>query len=140
MRGPVSGSGPGWPLLCILVLAATLVILSGCSTTSSGDQGSRPVPGLQSKIVHVPGTDHGLIFLVEMSTCPHCASTRALLDQLGVDYWYIDLNTLNQTEVLEVFNSVNRICGQGETVPRLVIRGGTCILGDQPDKIREAIG
>jgi glutaredoxin len=90
-------------------------------------------------MVHVPGSDHGLILLVEMSTCPHCASTRALLDQLGVDYWYIDLNTLTSTEVAEVFSSINPLCGQGTDVPRLVIRGETCIVGDKQEAIREAL-
>jgi len=148
MKRAATASAPARVLLSLLVLGAVLVLLAGCTTTTpAGGQGSQEVVGvaaaptdLQSKMVHVAGSNRGVILLVEMSTCPHCASTLALLDKLGVDYWSIDLNTLNQTEITEVFDAVNPMCGTGETVPRLVIRGQQCIVGDQQDKIREAVG
>jgi glutaredoxin-like protein NrdH len=139
MRGGATGSAMGRVLLSILVLSAGLLLLAGCTATAPSTGTPSTPAGLQSKMVHVTGSDHGLVILVEMSTCPHCASTRALLDELGVDYYYIDLNTLTSSEVAEVFSSIHPLCGQGETVPRLVIRGETCIVGDQQDAIREAL-
>ena len=42
------------------------------------------------KMNHVTGTNKGQIVLYGLSTCVWCRKTKVLLDQIGVEYNYID--------------------------------------------------
>jgi glutaredoxin-like protein NrdH len=140
MRGSPTLSGFSRGLICALLLAAGLLFLAGCTATSPpGGAATVPSPtGLQSKIVHVTGNDRGVILLVGRSTCPWCAKDKELLANLSVDYYWVDLDILDQVETVQVMDST-RICGQTNSVPLLVINGQTCIIGYQEDRIREAV-
>jgi glutaredoxin-like protein NrdH len=140
MRGSPTRSGFSRGLICALLLAAGLLFLAGCTATSpSGGAAPTPTPtGLLSKIVHVTGNDRGVILLVGRSTCPWCAKDRELLANLSVDYYWVDLDILDQVETVQLMDSI-RICGQTSAVPILVINGQTCIIGYQEEKIREAV-
>ena len=73
MRGSPTRSRFSRGLICALLLAAGLLFLAGCTATAP-QGGAAPTPaGLQSKMVHVTGNDHGVILLVGRSTCPWCA-------------------------------------------------------------------
>ena len=41
------------------------------------------------KIEHVKGENKGKIMLYALSTCVWCKKTRELLDDLGVEYYFI---------------------------------------------------
>jgi glutaredoxin-like protein NrdH len=142
MRDSPNGSGSRKVLICGLLLAAGLLFLAGCTATSPPGGAAptlTPTPtGLQSKIVHVTGKDHGVILLVGRSTCPWCAKDKELLANLSVDYYWVDLNILDQVETVQLMDSIG-ICGQTSAVPILVINGQTCIIGYQEEKIREAV-
>ena len=139
MNRAASGSGSGRILICALFLAAGLLLLAGCTATAP-QGGAAPTPaGLQSKMVYVGGNDRGAIVLIGMSTCPWCIKTKALLENMSVGYWWIDLNTLNETESAGVLSATQNLCGQGGSVPRLVIRGERCIVGYNETMIREAV-
>jgi glutaredoxin len=140
MRGSPTGSGFSRGLICALFLAAGLLFLAGC-TAISPPGGAAPTPpptGLQSKIVHFTGNDRGVILLVGRSTCPWCAKDKELLTNLSVDYYWVDLDILDQVETVQVMDST-RICGQTSAVPILVINGQKCIIGYQEEQIREAV-
>jgi glutaredoxin len=90
-------------------------------------------------MVHIAGQDRGVILLVGRSTCPWCMKTKALLANLSVGYYWIDLNTLNPAQTTEVISSL-KICSDTSAVPILIIDNQRCIVGYQEDKIREAVG
>ena len=130
-------------ILCLLVLGAGLALLAGCTGTApSPEQGSGPAvttPAVPSWVVHVPGNDRGSVLLVGRTTCPWCLKTKELLGNLTVDYYWVDLDTLDNAETAEVMKAI-RVCGEVSGVPILVIDGEQCIVGFQEARIREALG
>ena len=144
MTGIASGSGQVRILICILFLAAGLLLLAGC-TALSPSGGAAPIPtptpvptGLQSKIVHVSGNDRGTLLLIGRTTCPWCMKEKELFANLSIDYYWVDMNILDEAETAQVIDSI-RVCGQTGSVPILVINGEKCIIGFQEDQIRKAL-
>jgi len=144
MTGIASGSGPVRILICVLLLAAGLLLLAGC-TALSPSGGAAPIPtptpvptGLQSKIVHVTGNDRGTLLLIGRTTCPWCMKEKELFANLSIDYYWVDMNILDEAETAQVIDSI-RVCGQTGSVPILVINGEKCIIGFQEDQIRKAL-
>ncbi len=89
------------------------------------------------KPIHVEGihTKHS-VFLYTLSTCGWCRKTKALLQELGVAYDYVDVDQqegsnreLAKQEVLKW----NPAC----SFPTIVVDGKDCVVGFQEDKIRE---
>jgi glutaredoxin len=64
--------------------------------------------------------------------------TKDLLANLSVDYYWIDLNTLDEAETAQVMDAIG-LCGETSAVPILVIRGDRCIVGYQEEQIREVL-
>jgi len=142
MRAILWGIGSSTVPACALLLAAVLLLLlAGCTilTSSGGAVPAQAPSGIQSRIVHVSGEDRGVLILVGRSTCPWCMKDKSLLTNLSVDYFWIDLDSLNETETAVVMDSI-RVCGQMNELPVLVINGQRCIIGYQEAKIREALG
>ena len=52
---------------------------------------------------HVEGEDRGDVMLYALSTCGWCKKTKALLQELGVAYKYVDVDQLDLEELEEVF-------------------------------------
>jgi glutaredoxin-like protein NrdH len=142
MTGSPSGAAPGRILLALLVLGAAL-LLAGCTATApSPAPGTGPAvttPAVPSYMVHVAGKDRGIVLLVGRTTCPWCMKAKEFLGNLGVDYYWIDLNTLDEANTTRVMEAV-RVCGEVNSVPILVINGQRCIIGYQEDQIRGALG
>ena len=140
MRGSPTGSGFSRGLICALLLAAGFIFLAGCTATShQGGAAPTPTPtGLQAKMVHVTGNDHGVLLLVGRSTCPWCMKEKELFANLSVDYYWVDLNILDEAETAQVMDAV-KVCGQTGAVPILVINGQKCIIGYQEAQIRGAL-
>jgi len=73
-----------------------------------------------------------------LSTCIWCKKTRQLLEELGFpfDFAYVDLLSGDEREsALAELDAL----GKGETFPTLIIDGSTCVVGYQPDEIRNAL-
>ena len=87
--------------------------------------------------VVVPGRKgRNRIVLYALSTCGWCRKTKALLQELGVAYDYVDVDQqegsnreLAKQEVLKW----NPAC----SFPTIVVDGKDCVVGFQEDKIRE---
>jgi glutaredoxin-like protein NrdH len=89
-------------------------------------------------IKHVDGIRKGDIRLYALSTCVWCKKTKRLLNELGVEYNYIDVDLLeeNEKEAVEIeIRRWNPAC----SFPTLVIDGHRCIIGYKNDEIREAL-
>lgn len=86
----------------------------------------------------VDGQDRGDVLLFALSTCVWCRRTKALLQELGVAYRYVDVDLVPPEEQQEVMEQVARWNPQ-RNFPTLVIRNSQVIVGYQPERIREAL-
>jgi glutaredoxin-like protein NrdH len=89
-------------------------------------------------INHVDGINRGDIMLYALSTCVWCKKTKALLDELKVEFSYANVDLLSKEEkgqVMEEVRKWNPAC----SFPSMVINNSTCIVGFDEEKIREAL-
>ncbi|MFQ6002426.1 MAG: glutaredoxin family protein [Candidatus Zixiibacteriota bacterium] len=87
---------------------------------------------------HVKGKNKGKIVMYALGTCGWCKKTKRLLNELGVEYHYTDVDLLegeNRSKAMEEVARWNPQC----TFPTLVIKN-KCITGYKEDEIKEAIG
>lgn len=91
------------------------------------------------KIENVKGKNKGKILLFALSTCGWCKKTKELLNNLGVEYSYIFVDLLDETDKDKVMDEVrkwNPAC----SFPTIVINNKECIVGFKEDKIKETLG
>lgn len=89
-------------------------------------------------VTHVSGEKKGNVMLYALSTCGWCRKTKRLLNSLGIEYDYIDVDLLKGAEQDEVMKEVekwNPKC----SFPTVVING-KCIVGFEEKKIKKAVG
>jgi glutaredoxin-like protein NrdH len=87
---------------------------------------------------HVEGENKGKITLFALSTCGWCKKTKKLLNELGVEYEFVDVDLLqgsDRDKTMKELEGWNPRC----TFPTLVI-DDECIVGYKEDKIREVLG
>jgi len=87
---------------------------------------------------HVPGKHKDDILLYALSTCPWCRKTKQLLNELGVEYDYIDVDLLTGQEKSDTMAAVRKWNPAG-SFPTLVINNSKCIVGFKEQEIREAL-
>ena len=89
-------------------------------------------------IQHVSGKSVGRLMLYTLSTCPWCKKTKALLNDLGVEYYYVDVDLLKPDEkekAVEAIKKWNPAC----SFPTLVVDDQKCIVGFKEDDIKNAM-
>jgi glutaredoxin-like protein NrdH len=89
-------------------------------------------------IIHVDGENKGKVMLYALSTCGWCKKTKALLNELGVEYDYTDVDLLKgeeQAAVVKEIEKHNPDCN----FPTMVIDSSKCIIGFKETDIREAL-
>jgi len=90
------------------------------------------------ELKHVPGKDKGKIMLYALSTCGWCQKVKRFLDNLGIEYYYVNVDLLERQErspVLEEVRRWNTAC----TFPTLVINDEECIVGYKEDEMKKAL-
>jgi len=87
---------------------------------------------------HVKGKNKGHIMMYALSTCGWCKKTKRLLNEMGVEYDYTDVDLLQGEEKSEVIKEMEH-WNPRRSFPTLVIND-ECIVGYKEDKIKEAIG
>lgn len=88
---------------------------------------------------HVKGINRGRIVLYALSTCVWCKKTKHLLDELGLEYYYVDVDLEDeqrQEGIREEIVRWNPSC----SFPTIVINDEGCIPGYEPDRIRKLAG
>ncbi len=86
---------------------------------------------------HVTGKNKGRIMLYGLSTCIWCRKTKTLLDQLGVDYEWVEVDLLQgeeRTKTTEEVKNLNPRC----SFPTLAIND-QCIVGFDQERIEGAL-
>ncbi len=91
------------------------------------------------EIRHVTGVDRGKVFVYALSTCGWCKKTKGLLNELGVEYSYVDVDLVPVAEEETVTNEVKRWNPQS-SFPTVVFRDAVSVVGFQPDKIKKELG
>jgi glutaredoxin-like protein NrdH len=88
------------------------------------------------KMTHVPGKNKGQILIYTLSTCGWCKKTKALLNELGVEYHYIDVDLLEGDEQEEAVAAMGKY-NPATNFPTIVIEGHKTIIGFKEDDIRK---
>jgi glutaredoxin-like protein NrdH len=89
-------------------------------------------------IQHVKGKNAGNVMIYALSTCGWCRKTKGLLNDLGVEYSYTDVDQLQGDErdkVMETIRKWNPSC----SFPTMVINNSKCIVGFKEDEIRNSL-
>lgn len=90
----------------------------------------------KSQIKTVPGNSEKKLMLFTLSTCIWCRKTKALLEELGVGYQYVDVDLLSQTDQDEVYKEMDKY--QSGSFPTIVFNGGEkVIVGFEEEELRE---
>ncbi len=87
---------------------------------------------------HVKGKSKGKIMLYALSTCVWCRKTKKLLDSLGVEYDYVDMDQL-EDDIRSEFDRELENWNKNTSFPTLVINDNKCIVGFEEEKIRQEL-
>lgn len=87
---------------------------------------------------HVDGEKKGNILIYTLSTCGWCKKVKQLLNELSVEYDFIDVDELSGEDKEEVMKQV-RTHNPQSSFPTILVND-TCIVGFKEDKIREVLG
>lgn len=90
------------------------------------------------KIEHVKGKNKGKLMLYALSTCIWCRKTKQVLDNLGVEYSFVYVDQLDDTDkdkTMDEIKKYNPRC----SFPTLVLNNKKGIVGFKEDEIREAL-
>jgi glutaredoxin-like protein NrdH len=88
------------------------------------------------KAKHVEGENKGAIKLFALSTCIWCGKTKKLLNELGVEYDFIDVDLLDNDDQQEALSEIRKYNPAGG-FPTMIIEGNDCIVGFDERKIRD---
>jgi glutaredoxin-like protein NrdH len=86
---------------------------------------------------HVPGKNQGEIMIYALSTCPWCRKTKQLLNDLGVEYSFADVDQ-EQGQEREKLIGLVRKYNPALSFPVVVING-KAIIGFKEDEIKNSL-
>ncbi len=89
-------------------------------------------------LTHVAGEKRGKVMLYALSTCGWCKKTKELLNSLGIEYDYTDVDLLKGAEQDAVVAIIRKYNSSGN-FPTIVIDDKKCIVGYREADIREAL-
>jgi glutaredoxin-like protein NrdH len=87
---------------------------------------------------HVPGKKSKKIVVYALSTCPWCRKTKNLLNELGVEYYFADVDLASDNEKQELITTVRK-WNPASSFPTIVLDDKKCIVGFKESEIREAL-
>jgi len=87
---------------------------------------------------HITGKQLGDVKIYALSTCPWCKKTKTFLNNLGIDYYFVDVDLLEGKERDDTMTIVRK-WNPSSSFPTIVINDSRCIIGYREDEIREAL-
>ena len=90
-------------------------------------------------LIHVPGKKSAHIMIYTLSTCGWCQKTKKLLNELGVEYDYEDVDQLQGAERDRALRVIGKWNPSGN-FPTIIIDNKRCIVGFMENDIKEALG
>ncbi len=76
------------------------------------------------------------VILYALSTCIWCKKTKKLLEELEVEYKYIDMDMLDEKDEEKYKNEIKK-WNPDCSFPTLIIDGKKCIVGFQEEEIKK---
>jgi glutaredoxin-like protein NrdH len=86
------------------------------------------------KIEHVEGKKKGKVMLYALSTCVWCNKTKKYMGELGIDYYFTNVDMLPEKEREEAEKEImkwNPSC----SFPTIVFNDSNCVVGYNPEEI-----
>ncbi|KYK20399.1 NrdH-redoxin [Thermoplasmatales archaeon SG8-52-2] len=90
------------------------------------------------KIEHIKGENKGKVMLYALSTCGWCKKTKEFLNKLGVEYSYIFVDLVDDSERDKIIADVRKH-NPRNSYPTIVINDNKCIVGYKEEEIKEAL-
>jgi len=87
---------------------------------------------------HVPGKKGPYIMLYALSTCPWCQKTKRLLDEMGIEYYYEDVDLLSGDARRDVMADVER-WNPNRSFPTMIVDDSRAIIGFQENELRNLL-
>ena len=94
---------------------------------------------METSMNHVEGKNVGHVMMYALSTCVWCKKTKALLNALGVDYYYVDVDMLTGQERTNVAGEVAHWNPQ-RSFPTIVVNSTNVIVGYDELKLNQLVG
>ncbi len=88
---------------------------------------------------HVEGQNKGQVIAYTLSTCVWCKRTKRLLNELGIEYYYIDVDLLEGEAKKQAKDELKRWNPRG-SYPTIVINNEKCITGYDVEEIKKVFG
>ena len=89
-------------------------------------------------VEHISGENKGKIMLYALSTCVWCKKTKQLLDDFGVEYFYIYMDLIDGEEKKKKLKELGK-WNPRFSYPTMIINDDVCIVGFKEDEIKEAL-
>ncbi len=89
-------------------------------------------------VIHVEGKNKGNIMVYALSTCPWCGKTKKLLNELGVDYYFEDVDLASADDKKRIMAALAKWNPQN-SFPTIVLNNSKCIVGFKEQDLREAL-
>ncbi len=89
-----------------------------------------------AKLIHVEGNKKAKIILYALSTCQWCSKTKNLLNDLGLEYYYGDVDLAEVKDKNEMIKEIKK-CNPSVSFPTMLVDDKDCIVGFDEDKIKE---
>jgi glutaredoxin-like protein NrdH len=90
-------------------------------------------------VKNVQGNNAVDIFLFALSTCIWCRKTKSLLNELGVEYNYVDVDLLEGSAKRDAVEEMEK-WDQSGSFPLLIIGNSEAVLGFKENKIKGLLG
>lgn len=87
------------------------------------------------EVKHIKGQSKGKVMLYALSTCIWCRKTKKLMDDLNVEYDFIDVDLQEYDEQQKIIEEIKK-CNPDGGFPTMIIDGKDCIVGFDEEKIR----
>ncbi len=87
----------------------------------------------------VEGRIVGDVFMYALSTCIWCRKTKALLNDLGIAYRYVDVDQAQGDARKQIMDDLTR-WNRARSFPTLVVNDERAIIGFNEEAIRELAG
>ena len=91
------------------------------------------------EVKHIKGQNKGKVMLYALSTCIWCGKTKKLLEDLNVEYDFIDVDLQGYDEQQEIMKEIEKFNPAGG-FPTMIIDGKDCIVGFDEEKIKNKFG
>jgi len=90
------------------------------------------------QVNHIKGKKSGEIMLYALSTCIWCKKTKEFLNELGVEYFYIDVDKATAEEKEKLSQEIER-WNPSVSFPTFVLNNKEAVLGYQPEEIKSKL-